>query len=207
MVNKRGKTSRKIKNKNIKIISIVILTGVILIGFGIGWLVKPNKTVETIRTVEVPVKNDSLPVVSEVDYFDVPLSHNLQKFIYEVSADEGVPVTLVLAIIDVESSFNPELVSETDDTGLMQINRINFAKVEEKYHTADMTDPYQNVYVGIKIISQYLKTYDGDVTKALMCYNLGEYGANKAWNNEIYSTEYSNKVEAKWEEYQNAKNN
>ena len=209
MANKRSETVIK-KSRNryriYKRISYLILAGLVAIGFTICWFIKPQKvvteTVETVKTVEVPVyEEEGLPVVNEVDYFNVPLSHSLQKFIYEVAADEEVPVSLVIAMIDSESQFDPEVVSQTDDTGLMQINEVNFFHLAQDYHCADMTDPYQNVFCGIKIIGSYLKKYDNDVTKALMCYNLGEYGANKAWENGIFCTEYTNDVETKWEVY------
>ena len=200
MANKRSETViRRSKNRHLiyKRISYLILTGLFLIGFALGWFLK-------VKTVEVPVyEEEGLPVVNEVDYFDVPLSHSLQKFIYEVAADEEVPVSLVIAMIDIESQFDPEVVSPTDDTGLMQINEVNFFHLAQDYHCADMTNPYQNVFCGIKIIGSYLKKYDNDPTKALMCYNLGEYGANKAWENGIFCTEYTKGVETKWEEYRN----
>lgn len=211
MANKRSETViKKSRNRHLiyKRISYLILTGLFLIGFALGWFLKPTKvetnteTVEITKTVEVPVYEEKgLPVVNEVDYFNVPLSHSLQKFIYEVAADEEVPVSLVIAMIDYESQFDPEVVSPTDDTGLMQINEVNFFHLAQDYHCADMTDPYQNVFCGIKIIGSYLKKYDNDVTKALMCYNLGEYGANKAWENGIFCTEYTKAVETKWEVY------
>ena len=108
MANKRSETVIK-KSRNryriYKRISYLILAGLLAIGFTLGWFIKPQKvvteTVETVKTVEVPVyEEEGLPVVNEVDYFNVPLSHSLQKFIYEVAADEEVTVSLVIAIID-----------------------------------------------------------------------------------------------------------
>lgn len=94
-----------------------------------------------------------------------------------------------MAMIEHESQFNPEIVSSTDDYGLMQINSINHEQLEEKYRTANMLDPYQNVYCGIKIIGSYIEKYT-DYGNALMAYNMGEYGAKKAWENGVQSTSY-----------------
>ena len=127
-------------------------------------------------------------------FFDIPLSHSLQNYIYEICADEEVPVTLVIAMIDHESKFNPEVVSKTDDYGLMQINKINHDQLAEEYRCADMTNPYQNVFCGVKSIGSFLKEYDNDYAKALMAYNMGDYGANKAWSNGITSTTYSEQI-------------
>ena len=126
--------------------------------------------------------------------FDIPLSDSLQRYIYEVCADEGVPVTLVLAMIEHESRFNPEVVSSTDDYGLMQINEVNHEWLEEDFRCADMLNPYQNVFCGIKIIAKYIEKYEDDYGKALMAYNMGDYGARKAWQNGVTSTNYSTSI-------------
>ena len=211
MANKRSETViKKSRNRSsiYKRILYLIFAGLLAIGFTIGWFIKPQKvvteTVETVKTVEVPVyEEEGLPVVNEVDYFKVPLSHSLQQYIYEICADNDLSVSLVIALIDQESNFNPECVSDTNDYGLMQINECNFQWVKEDYNSVDMFNPYQNVYCGINILAGYLHKYDDDYTKALMCYNLGEYGASKAWENGIFCTDYTKAIETKWEEYNN----
>lgn len=193
------------------IIALFVVFGIIA-GFIWGRFTAPTKveTVTLTETVETPVyESDSLPAVSDVTYFDVPLSHSLQRYIYEICSDKDVPVTLVMAMIEHESGFNPEAISSTDDYGLMQINAINHEWLKEDYRCADMTDPYQNVFCGVEIISTYLQKYDGDYTKALMAYNMGDYGARKAWENGVNSTNYTVKIlgllEYYEEEYNNAK--
>lgn len=184
------------------IIGIFVMIGGVT-GILIGRATAPTDTVIETKTVtvEVPVLADSLPEVGEVTYFDVPLSHSLQRYIYEVCADEDVPVALVMAMIDHESKFDPEAVSSTGDYGLMQINEINHETLAEKYRTGDMLNPYQNVFCGIKMIGSYLKTYE-DCGKALMAYNMGNYGAKKAWENGITSTSYSETILKLMSEYE-----
>ena len=182
----------------------IILGALILASLGAGvaigrTTVKPENEVVTefyteIIEVEVPVETPApdveFPEIITVKY-DVPLSDNLQQFICEISAEENVPVELVFAMIERESQFNADAISATNDFGLMQINKINHQWLEEKYRTGDMLNPFQNVYAGIKIIGGYLKKYDGNITKALMAYSLGEYGARKAWEDGVDETSYT----------------
>lgn len=171
---------------------IALLGG--LIGYAIGAVCTPQKTVTVTETIEVPVhESENLPQDAEVFLFDIPLSDSLQRYIYEICADEGVPVTLALAMIEHESGFNPEVISSTDDYGLMQINAINHEWLEEKYRVADFLNPYQNAFCGITIIGSYIEKY-GDYGKALMAYNMGDYGAQKAWENGVTSSSYSTTI-------------
>lgn len=165
-----------------------------LIGYAIGAVYTPQKTVTVTETIEVPAhESENLPQDAEVFLFDIPLSDSLQRYIYEICADEGVPVTLALAMIEHESGFNPEVISSTDDYGLMQINVINHEWLEEKYRVADFLNPYQNAFCGITIIGSYIEKY-GDYGKALMAYNMGDYGAQKAWENGVTNSSYSTTI-------------
>lgn len=203
----REKQTKINRNKRMKGYAFTILIILVLIGgvagFFIGRSSAPEKTLTLTKTVEVPVQETTkLANTSEVFLYDVPLSDSLQRYIYEICADEGVPVTLVMAMIENESDFNPESVSSTDDYGLMQINAVNHERLEEQYRCADMMNPYQNVFCGVTIIGSYIERYEGDYTKALMAYNMGNYGAQKAWSNGITSTRYSEKTIGLMDKYE-----
>lgn len=188
------------RNKRMKLYANMILVLLVLIGGMLGFFLAklttpPQETITVTKTVEVPAyKSNVLVDTADVFLFDVPLSDSLQRYIYEICADENVPITLVMAMIEHESRFNPEVVSSTDDYGLMQINKVNHEWLEEDFRCADMLNPYQNVFCGIKIIAKYIEKYEGDYGKALMAYNMGDYGARKAWQNGVTSTNYSTSV-------------
>ena len=65
-------------------------------------------------------------------YFDVPLSKELQDYIRNLCDEYGIPIELVIAIIDVESTFRANVVSKTNDYGLMQINKCNHEWLTDK---------------------------------------------------------------------------
>lgn len=203
------------RNKRMKLYANMILVLLVLIGGVLGFFLAklttpPQETITVTKTVEVPAyKSNVLVDTANVFLFDVPLSDSLQRYIYEICADENVPVTLVMAMIEHESGFDPEAVSPTDDYGLMQINAVNHEWLKEEYRCADMMNPYQNVFCGISIISSYIDKY-GELDKALMAYNMGNYGAQKAWKNGVTSIAYSEEILSlmkKYEEVSNATGN
>ena len=149
--------------------------------------IPPKTTDPTVVTTDPPVVETEPPVL----YYDCPLSHDLQDYIRQLCETENVPMGLVIAMIDKESTFRASVVSATDDYGLMQINVINHEWLSKQYGITDFLDPYQNVFCGIKILSGHLENYDGDLSRALMAYNMGAGGARRLWNQGIYSTSYT----------------
>lgn len=210
----RRVSRRKVMRAEARIVllMLVLIGGVVGLFIGKSQAETITETVTLTETVEVPTYDaDKLPETSEVFYFDVPLSHSLQRFMYEVCADNGVPITLVLAMVEHESQFNPEAISKTDDYGLMQINQVNHSFLKSEYRCANMLDPYQNIFCGVQILGSYLKKYEGNYAKALMAYNMGDYGAKKAWEQGIFSTGYTDIILELWRNYEevaaNAKSN
>lgn len=186
--------------------SLIVFALIITFIFILGRITAPEKVVTVTQTVEVPsYQADKLPEIAEITYYDVPLSDSLQRYLYEVCADEQVPVSLILAMIEHESGFNQEIITSTDDYGLMQLNVVNLEWLEEDYRCDDMLNPYQNLFCGVKIISSYIAKYE-DYGKALMAYNMGEYGAKKAWENGIDSTDYSTHILGLWQYYEEVSN-
>ena len=126
------------------------------------------------------------------------LSFGLQEVMQDCCEKYNVPYALALAIAEVESHFDPDAKSSTNDFGLMQINAINLDWLRDM--GIDPMTPAGNIEAGVYIIAQHLQTY-GDPELALMAYNNGPTGAKKLWNKGIYQTGYSQKVMAafaKW---------
>ena len=145
-------------------------------------------------------EDDSLPPVSSAapgltatNYYDVPLPNDIQDLIFTECDEEKVPSDLVIALIDVESGFDPTLVSETNDYGLMQINICHEDFLRNKLQVTDLLNERQNIKAGVYMLSGIVNRYS-DMNQALMVYNCGETGAKKLWNQGIYSTAYSRKV-------------
>lgn len=135
-------------------------------------------------------------------YYDAPLSRDLQDYIRVLCEEYAVPMPLVLAIVEVESDFDPDCVSNTNDYGLMQINRCNFAECRKRFGEVDFLDPCDNLRCGVWLFAREYHAEDGDTVRALMRYNHGPTGARRKWSQGITETAYTRKVVAamgKWE--------
>mgnify|MGYP002624719398 CR=1 FL=1 len=128
------------------------------------------------------------------------LSPELQEYTYYLCEAYYLDFDFVMGLMYTESSFRADIISGTNDYGLMQINACNHATLSDKLGITDFTDPYQNIRAGVYILRGLFEKYD-DAAKVCMAYNMGEYGASVLWDKGIYNTTYSNKVLAKANEY------
>ncbi|UHP10814.1 lytic transglycosylase domain-containing protein [Listeria marthii] len=84
------------------------------------------------------------------------------------AAKYGVPEALIKRVIQVESNYNPNVVSSAGATGLMQLMA-----------GSNRTDPATNIDAGTKELAGYIKKYDGDLKLALAAYNAGPGNVRK----------------------------
>lgn len=135
------------------------------------------------------------------EYFDVPLSYDLQDFIAELCEVYHVDPAIVTAMIYKESTYRADAMGDSGKSyGLMQIQKRWHEARMDKLGVDDLLDPYQNVAVGIDFLAELIKKYDGNVEKALVAYNMGASGAYKnCFSKGIYSSKYSRAVLAKAE--------
>lgn len=137
--------------------------------------------------------------------YDVPLDEQLQKYTVEVAEYYGVPPELVFAIMTYEGAFDTNATADGGmSKGLMGIKEDACAAEMEMLGVTDLYNPYQNVTVGIVVLSDKLDSYD-TVEEALMSYHAGAGKAEEIWFSKgIYSTEYSRKVAAEAERLREA---
>lgn len=197
-------------NKNkFYIINLICLYFTILITLIFYGLITIEKEIQSFEskiemseTVEGYISSSnemSLKTVTYIDEFipyNIDIDDDLQKYIIDICSDYNISPALVMSVIYYESNCNPNVCGDDGYTyGLMGINTKWCKDIMEKVGCYDMTDPYQNVTVGIDILADKLYKYDGNPEMALMAYNAGDYGADFYWfSNYIYSTEYSRKI-------------
>ncbi|OUS12747.1 hypothetical protein A9Q89_04940 [Gammaproteobacteria bacterium 53_120_T64] len=106
--------------------------------------------------------------------------------VHRAATQAGLQPEIVLALIEVESHFDPYAVSRVGAQGLMQI--MPFWKKEIGRPNDNLTDTDTNLRYGCTILKHYLNREKGRLADALARYN-GSYG--QYW--------YSERVLLAWE--------
>jgi len=116
------------------------------------------------------------------------------------SKELGLPLALIMAVIDQESEFYPNARSDKGAQGLMQIMPLKLdeyvVRLNLKVDRRAMTDPFMNITIGCQILKDLYDTYKEikddkvRIAKALTDYNNGEESRNP---NLKYAVEVSQK--------------
>lgn len=134
---------------------------------------------------------------------EIPLSKDLQKFIYKQCKEQKLEYHVVLALIRRESNFNASAIgynsNGTRDNGLMQINDCNKTWLYNKLGIDNLLDPQQNVIAGTTMLGEYAAKYG--MYNALVAYQFGEQGMLNRVNAGITTHNGVDKLFAKGEEY------
>lgn len=127
------------------------------------------------------------------EYDFIPLNCKLdevtQQFTFYLCKGYDIDWTLVMALMQKESSFRSDVISATDDYGLMQINKCNHKWLTDTIGVTDYLDKEQNIRAGVFVLRKLFEEYT-DPNLVLMAYNMGADGAETLWNKGIYTTPY-----------------
>ncbi|ECB9646798.1 lytic transglycosylase domain-containing protein [Listeria monocytogenes] len=138
-------------------------------------LINQSETKSAITTSSTTTETPAAPtgeLTNWNNYQIKPISaENEEKYsdlIKTAAAKYGVPEALIKRVIQVESNYNPNVVSSAGATGLMQLMA-----------GSNRTDPATNIDAGTKELAGYIKKYDGDLRLALAAYNAGPGNVRK----------------------------
>lgn len=92
-----------------------------------------------------------------------------EPIIDSYAAQYGVDKSLVKAVIQAESGYNPYAVSRKGAAGLMQL----MPETARGLKVANTFDPAQNIRGGVRHLRYLLDTLNGNVELALAAYNAG----------------------------------
>lgn len=97
------------------------------------------------------------------------------SYILTYSKQYDVDYKLVAAVIAQESKFKVNAKSRVGALGLMQVMPITGKNVAQKLKLSqyNLTDPKDNIQIGVKFLSMLHKEYNGDINLMLAHYNGG----------------------------------
>ena len=97
-------------------------------------------------------------------------SPTVESAIQAAAQRHNVDASLVRAIVQVESNFNPRAVSNKGALGLMQL----MPKTAKSLKVSNAFDPQQNIDAGVRHLKTLLNNFGGDIELSLAAYNAGE---------------------------------
>ncbi|MBV8518565.1 MAG: lytic transglycosylase domain-containing protein [Acidobacteria bacterium] len=92
------------------------------------------------------------------------------KIIQRYADQYNVDATLVRAVIQVESDFDPQCVSHKGARGLMQL----MPETARRFGVSRIHDPEQNISGGVQYLSYLMELFREDLPRVLAAYNAGE---------------------------------
>jgi hypothetical protein len=104
-----------------------------------------------------------------------PATGEIAKLVHSLAPKYKLDPSLVLAVVEAESNFNPQARSPKDAQGLMQL----IPATADRFGVKDVWDPEQNLNGGMAYLRWLLDHFDGDIKLALAGYNAGEGAVEK----------------------------
>lgn len=151
---------------------------------------------ETIPEVPEPIVE-----TEPIGYYDVPLSTNIQDHIFALCGYYDIEPEIIIAMIRKESNFEIGAMGDGGNSyGLMQIQPRWHQERMDRLGVTDLTDPYQNITVGVDYLAECIEMGGGSLEWGLMAYNGGpSYAREMRANGEI---SYYAQIVLQWaEEY------
>ena len=126
------------------------------------------------RAIPRPIDPLAAHVQERMPSLEVEAAFELASAVRTESESAGLDPVLVLAVIGVESGWEPSAVSERGARGLMQLRRLALETEEREAGLApgDVHDPVHNVRMGVRYLARMVDVFD-DVDLALVAYNSG----------------------------------
>ncbi len=100
----------------------------------------------------------------------MPMSSRYDGIISSTASQFGVDRALVKAMVQVESSYNPNAVSKKGAYGLMQL----MPDTARRYGVKDRGSPAENLQGGVRYLKDLLEMFDQNTRLAVAAYNAGE---------------------------------
>ncbi|WP_313601205.1 transglycosylase SLT domain-containing protein [Rhizobium sp.] len=142
-------------------------------------VIKPWETRETTAQAKTPEDQRALR------------QSRYEGLIRQYADQYGVPTELAMAVVRIESNFQPMAKGSAGEIGLMQIKPATAKLMGYKGRASGLYDPETNIHYGMKYLAGANELGDGKLCRTILKYNAG-HGAKRM--NPV-SQRYCNKVE------------
>lgn len=129
------------------------------------------------RVSQAPVLPDCLtrqpeppPAQEPVEVAFYEKDSEIHQLVSRLAPDYGIDVALAMAVIAVESGFNPRATSPKNAQGLMQL----IPDTARRFQVRDAYDPEQNIKGGLAYLQWLMTEFEGKVELVAAAYNAGE---------------------------------
>ncbi len=96
--------------------------------------------------------------------------------IARASSQYGVSKNLIKAVITIESCFKPNAHGSSGEKGLMQL----MPGTARLYNISNGYNSWQSIHGGARYLANLLRSYDGNLQRAIAAYNAGEGNVSKS---------------------------
>lgn len=123
---------------------------------------------------------------------DVEYREQVKKYVEKYCEQYGVPISVAMGIIGVESGGDNDMISHKNAHGIFQIKQDaadQLARVKfngEKWDEIDIDDLEDNIRVGVAYMAWLNKKYTGNYGLAAMAYNTGPGNFRASVSNRLY---------------------
>ena len=100
---------------------------------------------------------------------------SIHKLVGKHARAAGVPVKLALAVVQVESNFNPRARGQAGEVGLMQIKPATARLIGYRGSVKALYNPDTNLAWGMKYLAEAQRRGGGSVCGTVLKYNAGHY--------------------------------
>jgi soluble lytic murein transglycosylase-like protein len=113
-----------------------------------------------------------------------PQAYRLGRLVLELSERHQFSPSLILAVVEMESSYRFTVVSKAGAVGLMQLLPATAQEVATRYHirsyrsSEDLRDPAVNMRLGVAYLAQLRRQF-GQSLHYIAAYNVGPYALQK----------------------------
>lgn len=140
---------------------------------------------EANKVIDEEVKKQAEKVLSKEDLLNpkIPMNLKHQNYLYHLCQTKDLDYMKTLAVIRLESKFNPNTVS-SNTYGYMQIHKMHHDSLAKEHGTlVAPLDPYANLNWGTTMLSNLYRTFEREGLSGssldravLSAFNKGEYG-------------------------------